>query len=69
MRASESSEIEILGQSGRVLEYQPKVNPKATWTQDDNGLHITVMRAQRIYNNTKWPNPVVIKITHARPGS
>ncbi len=69
VRASDESEIEILGQSGRVLEYQPKVNPKATWIQDDNGLHITAMRAQRIYNNSKWPNPVVIKITHARPGS
>ena len=66
VRATEGTEIEIVGQSGRVLEYQPKVNPKASWTQDDDGLHITVMRAQRIYNNTKWPNPVVIKITHAQ---
>jgi alpha-L-fucosidase len=69
VRATDETEIEILGQSGRVLEYQPNVNPKATWTQDENGLHITAMRAQRIYNNSKWPNPVVIKITHARPGS
>lgn len=69
VRATDDTEIEILGQSGRVLEYQPNVNPKATWTQDENGLHITAMRAQRIYNNSKWPNPVVIKITHARPGS
>ena len=68
VRATDTSKIEILGQSGRVLEYQPKVNPKATWTQEGNGLHITAMRAQRIYNNTKWPNPVVIKITHALPG-
>jgi len=66
VRATDRTEVEILGQSGRVLEYQPKVNPKATWTQDENGLHITAMRAQRIYNNTKWPNPVVIKITHAQ---
>ena len=68
VRAADNSEIEILGQSGRVLEYQTNVNPKATWTQDEGGLHITAMRAQRIYNNSKWPNPVVIKITHARPG-
>jgi alpha-L-fucosidase len=66
VRATEQSQIEILGQSGRVLEYQTQVNPKATWTQDENGLHITAMRAQRIYNNSKWPNPVVIKITHAK---
>jgi alpha-L-fucosidase len=65
VRATENTDIELLGQSGRVLEYAPKVNPKATWTQDENGLYISVMRAQRIYNNTKWPNPVVIKITNA----
>jgi alpha-L-fucosidase len=66
VRATNKSEIEILGQSGRVLEYSPTVNPKATWRQDENGLYISVMRAQRIYNDTKWPNPVVIKITHAK---
>lgn len=65
VRATDQSEIELLGQSGRVLEYNTSVNPKATWTQDDDGLHITAMRAQRIYNDSKWPNPVVIKITHA----
>ena len=66
VRATGETEIELLGQSGRVLEYSPSVNPKATWTQDEDGLKISVTRAQRIYNNTKWPNPVVIKITHAR---
>lgn len=69
VRATDKTEIELLGQSGRVLEYSPSVNPKATWTQDADGLHISVMRAQRIYNNTKWPNPVVIKITNAKPGN
>ena len=66
VRVTDQTQIEILGQSGRVLEYQPEVNPKATWTQDKEGLHITAMRAQRIYNDSKWPNPVVIKITHAQ---
>jgi len=64
VRATDKSEIELLGQSGRVLEYSPNADPKATWTQDADGLHISVVRAQRIYNNTKWPNPVVIKITN-----
>lgn len=67
VRATDKSKIEILGQSGRVLEYQTNVIPKASWRQEESGLHISAMRAQRIYNNTKWPNPVVIKITHAKP--
>ncbi len=65
VRATEPTEVEILGQSGNVLEYRPDVNPKASWRQDDQGLHISVMRAQRLYNNNRWPNPVVIRITHA----
>ena len=68
VRATDKTQIEILGQSGRTLEYRPKVNPKTTWKQDENGLHITAMRAQRIYNNWKWPNPIVLKITHAQRG-
>ncbi len=65
VQATAQSEVEILGQSGQVLEYKPDVNPKATWTQDERGLHISAMRAQRLYNNNRWPNPVVIRITHA----
>jgi alpha-L-fucosidase len=59
--------VEVLGQSGEVLEYQPKVTPKTTWRQAADGLHIRAMRAQRIYNDRKWPNPVVLKITGAKP--
>jgi len=65
IRATAQSEIEILGQSGRGLEYQPDVDPKTTWRQDADGLHISAMRAQRLYNNRQWPNPVVFKITGA----
>jgi alpha-L-fucosidase len=64
IRAGESTEIELLGQSGQVLEYRPTVNPKASWHQDEHGLNISAMRAQRLYNNSQWPNPVVIKMTN-----
>lgn len=66
VQATEGSTVEILGQSGQVLEYKPDVNPKASWTQDGGGLHISAMRAQRLYNNNRWPNPVVIRITKAK---
>jgi len=67
VRATPPSRIEVLGHAGRVLEYQPQVNPEPRWTQDDAGLHISVMRAQRVYNDWKWPNPLVLRITHAEP--
>jgi alpha-L-fucosidase len=67
VRATDRTVVSVLGQSGRVLEYSPGVIPETRWTQKNDGLHISVMRAQRIYNNSRWPNPVVLKITHARP--
>jgi len=61
--------VGVVGQSGKVLEYQPSAAPATTWTQQDDGLHVSAMRAQRIYNDRKWPNPVVLKITGAKPRS
>ena len=56
--------VAVNGQSGQVLEYRPTVNPKASWHQDKHGLNISAMRAQRLYNNSAWPNPVVLKMTN-----
>jgi alpha-L-fucosidase len=67
VRASEKTVATVLGQSDKVLEYQPAVVPKTTWKQDERGLHIRAMHAQRIYNDRKWPNPVVLKLTNVKP--
>ena len=65
VKATAQSEVEILGQSGNVLEYRPDVNPKGSWTQDERGLHLSVMHAQRLYNNNRWPNAIVTRVTNA----
>jgi alpha-L-fucosidase len=31
-------------------------------------LHITAYRAQRLYTDRRWPNPVVLKLTNVEPG-
>ena len=67
VRAGSSSTISVLGQDDTVLEYT-NIVPRTSFTQDENGLHIKVMRAQRIYNNRTWPNPIVLKITDAVKG-
>jgi alpha-L-fucosidase len=67
VRVSPEAQIEILGQSGELLEYRPEVKPKTTWTQDGGGLHIRATTAQRMYDDRRWANPVVFKITHAEP--
>jgi alpha-L-fucosidase len=67
VRATAATEVSVLGQNGRVIEYRPTVNPQAKWTQDAAGLHVTAMQAQRIYDDRRWPNPVVLKLTHVQP--
>jgi alpha-L-fucosidase len=62
-----NSKVEVLGQSGELVEYQPAVDAKTYFDQTENGLKISCVRAQRIYNNHKWHNPVVLKITNASP--
>ncbi len=61
--------VDVLGQSSQVLEYQPKADASTSWRQTDAGLVVSAMRAQRIYNDRKWPNAVVLKIEGALPVS
>ncbi len=67
VEASENTEVSVLGQSGELIEYQPNADAATRFDQTDDGLLISCVRAQRIYNNNKWPNPLVLKITHAVP--
>ena len=56
-----------MGQNGRVLEYSPQVNPAPTFRQESDGLHIRAMFTQRLQDNSRWPNPIVLKITNVAP--
>lgn len=67
VRATSQTRITVLGQDDTVVEYQPKVNPKTTWSQQKDGLHLRVVRSQRLYTNRLWPNTVVVKITNVEP--
>ena len=67
LRATEQTDIAVLGQNDRVLEYQEQVVPKTTFQQAADGLHIHAMRTQRLQDNSQWPNPAVLRITHVKP--
>lgn len=67
VQTSANSEVSVLGQSGELVEYQPSVDAKTYFEQKDDGLYISCVRAQRIYNNHKWHNPIVLKISNAKP--
>ena len=61
------TKVDVLGQSSTWVEYNTKAKAECRWEQKEDGLHVSIVRAQRLYNNSKWPNPVVIKITNVKP--
>ena len=67
VRASSRTAVSIVGQSDQVLEYRPDVAPKSEWRQAADGLVVSVMTAQRMYDDRRWDKPVVLRITNAEP--
>jgi len=67
VKATANTKISVLGQNDLVVEYSPESDPKSRFKQEDDGLHISVVRAQRIYNNGKWPNPITVKLENVEP--
>lgn len=65
VEATENTEVSVLGHAGELVEYQPQTDAKTYYEQTGEGLRISCVRAQRIYNNHKWHNPIVLKISHA----
>ena len=67
VRATKDTKISVLGQSSEMVEYNPTADATSRFDQTDDGLQISVVRAQRIYNNHKWPNPIVVKLENIEP--
>ena len=67
VRATAKTEISVLGQNDKAVEYHPEINSKSTFHQEKDGLHIRVMATQRLQDNFRWPNPAVIKLTNVEP--
>jgi alpha-L-fucosidase len=66
VHAGAATQVSVLGQNDQVLEYKSEV-PQTTWKQEADGLHIRAMRAQRLQDNSQWPNPAVLRITNVKP--
>jgi alpha-L-fucosidase len=67
LRGSEQTTIRILGETGRILEYRPEVDPRPIWRQTAAGLQISAMRTKRVYDDGDWPNPIVLAISNTQP--
>ena len=62
LRATSETAISVLSQNDLVVEYSPEKDATSRFKQTEAGLEISVMRAQRIYNNSSWPNTIVVKL-------
>ncbi|MDO5970732.1 alpha-L-fucosidase [Flavivirga aquimarina] len=64
IKATSSTAISVLGQNDLVVEYWPENTPTSRFIQHEGLLEISISRAQRLYNNKAWPNPIVVKLTN-----
>jgi alpha-L-fucosidase len=63
VKSTARTTITVLGQNSQVVEYNPNINPAAEFRQLPDSLIISVVRAQRLYNDRTWSNPLVVKLT------
>jgi alpha-L-fucosidase len=67
VKSTANTTISVLGQNDKVTEYANQLDVRSRFEQKEDGLHISVARAQRVYDNYKWPNPITVKITNVEP--
>lgn len=64
MKATNKTTVSVLGQNDLVVEYWPENTPTSRFVQHKELLEISISRAQRLYNDKVWPNPIVVKLTN-----
>ncbi|WP_372796232.1 alpha-L-fucosidase [Pontiella sp.] len=64
LRSTPETEVSVVGQNDLVVEYWPANIPTTRFIQHEGGLEISVSRAQRLYNDKLWANPVVVRLTN-----
>jgi alpha-L-fucosidase len=66
VKAGPDTRVSVLGQNSLIIEYkQDDVGCRLRRT--DDGLELSVVKAQRIYDDHRWPNPVVIRLDNVLP--
>jgi alpha-L-fucosidase len=67
VKSTDSTKISVLGQNSKIIEYKPDLDVSSRFKQLKQGIEVSVVKAQRIYDDHRWPNPVVIKIENIKP--
>lgn len=61
LKATPETKISVLGQEARHEKFTAKHDLSFPYTQKEEGLEVSILRAQRLYNNRRWPNAVVVR--------
>ena len=67
VKATPETKISVLGQTGKIVEYQPQKDAMPYFHQTTDGFEFDVARSQRMYTNYEWPNPIVVKLENVLP--
>lgn len=62
LKATSETKVSVLGQEDRIEKFTARHDIGFRFTQTEEGLQVSVKRAQRLYNNRKWPNAVVLRL-------
>jgi len=68
VKATDATQVSVLGHGGELLEYRPDVDTRPRWKQTADGLELSILMGQRLYTNRQWPDPIAVKITRVVPG-
>ena len=67
VKSTANTKISVLGQNSEIIEYKPDLDVSCKYQQTAAGLEVSVVKAQRIYDDHRWPNAVVIKLENVDP--
>ena len=62
VRATPETKISVLGQEDRMEKFSERHQIGTRFEQTPEGLSVSAVRAQRLYNNRRWPNAVVLRM-------
>jgi len=62
IKATDETKISILGQEDRIEKFSKPEAVEIRFDQTADGLNVSAPRAQRLYNNRRWPNAVVLRL-------
>ena len=62
LKGNSDTKVSILGYASQLVEYRKVYDANLYFENTTPGFFVSAVNGQRMYDNGKWPNPVVLKI-------